>query len=509
MSATPPLCDAPLARRGAPAEAAPARWVLLTTILASSMAFVDGSVVNVGLPAIQAGLRADPAALQWVVNAYLLPLGALLLLGGAAGDRLGRKAVFIAGIAAFGAASALCAAAWNLPVLITARAVQGVAAAFVLPNSLAILGTAFSGAARGRAIGIWAAAGAAIGAAGPLIGGWLIDVFGWRTVFVVNLPLAALSLAMAAAFLRETRSTAPEARLDLWGSTLATAGLGAVTYALTVASGSAGWTAAAWAALVSGLVLMVWFVKVEGARGAHAAMPLALFSSPTFVGLTALTLLVYGALGALLLLIPYVLIEGAHFSATAAGAALLPAPLVIAALSPAAGTLAGRFGARRLLAAGSALVGCGFLVLLLERADSGYWSVIFPSLLLVAVGMSAVAAPLTTAVLSAAGPGSAGAASGLNSAVSRVGGTFAVALLGGILGERRPCSCWRHSTPPPSPRPWLVSPPLPSQYYWSGTRARCTDPRCAGRQTPAPSRGRACCRCRTPRQLRPPRTAHP
>ncbi len=190
----------PPQRAPAPVTAAPG-WVLWTTILASSMAFVDGSVVNVGLPAIRAGLGADPAALQWVINAYLLPLGALLLLGGAAGDRLGRKAVFIAGIAGFGLSSALCAAAWNLPVLIGARAVQGIAAAFVLPNSLAILGTSFTGAARGRAIGIWAAAaGAAVGAAGPLLGGLLIDAFGWRTVFMVNLPLAALSLAFAFAF---------------------------------------------------------------------------------------------------------------------------------------------------------------------------------------------------------------------------------------------------------------------------------------------------------------------
>ena len=435
MSATPPHCDTPLATARRPQQTAHARWVLWTTILASSMAFVDGSVVNVGLPAIQAGLHADPAALQWVINAYLLPLGALLLLGGAAGDRLGRKAVFIAGIAAFGAASAVCAAAWNLPVLLLARAVQGVAAAFVLPNSLAILGTSFSEAARGRAIGFWAAAGAAVGAAGPMIGGWLIDAFGWRTVFMINLPLAALALAMAAVFVREAPPAARQARLDLWGSTLATLGLGAVTWALTVASGSAGWTGAAGVLLLAGLALLAAFLKVEAARGEHAAMPLALFSSSTFVGLTVLTLLVYGALGALLLLIPYVLIEGSHFSATAAGAALLPAPLVIAVLSPAAGALAGRLGARRLLVGGSLLVALGFLVLLLERADSGYWPVIFPSLLLVAVGMSAVAAPLTTAVLAAAGPGSAGAASGLNSAVSRVGGTFAVALLGGILGS--------------------------------------------------------------------------
>ncbi len=435
MNAIPPHCDTPLAA-GRPQDPERfSRWVLWTTILASSMAFVDGSVVNVGLPAIQAGLRADPAALQWVINAYLLPLGALLLLGGAAGDRLGRKAVFIAGVAAFGAASALCAVAWNLPVLLFARTVQGVAAAFVLPNSLAILGTSFAGAARGRAIGFWAAAGAAVGAAGPMIGGWLIDVFGWRTVFMINLPLAALSLVMAAVFVRERHAGPARTRLDLLGSVLATAALGALTWALTVASGEAGWTPAAVLVLLAGVVLLAGFVRVEAARGEHAAMPLSLFSSRTFVGLTVLTLLVYGALGALLLLIPYVLIEGSHFSATAAGAALLPAPLVIALLSPAAGALAGRTGARGLLTVGSLLVGCGFLVLLAERADSGYWPVIFPSLLLVAVGMSAVAAPLTTAVLAAAGAGSAGAASGLNSAVSRVGGTFAVALLGGILGR--------------------------------------------------------------------------
>ena len=424
MTPAGPTAGAPVARR-----------VLWTTILASSMAFVDGSVVNVGLPAIQAGLKADPAALQWVINAYLLPLGALLLLGGAAGDRLGRKVVFVAGIAAFGLSSALCAAAWNLPVLLTARFVQGMAAAFVLPNSLAILGTAFTGSARGRAIGIWAAAGAAVGAAGPVLGGWLIDTFSWRTVFMINLPLAALSVGMAVAFVREPPKAAQQSHLDLWGSTLATAGLAAVTWALTVASGRAGWTTAALLVLLAGLVLLAWFVRVESARGAQAAMPLALFSSHTFVGLTVLTFLVYGALAALLLLIPYVLIESGHFSATAAGAALLPAPLVIALLSPTAGTLAGRMGSRRLLAGGSFVVGLGFLVLLLERVDSPYWAVIFPALLLVAFGMSAVAAPLTTAVLTAAGPGSSGAASGLNSSVSRIGGTFAVALLGGILGS--------------------------------------------------------------------------
>ncbi len=435
MNAPTPLPRrAPPPGMAAPADARFTRCVLWTTILASSMAFIDGSVVNVGLPAIRDGLNAEPAGLQWVINAYLLPLGALLLLGGAAGDRLGRKAVFITGIASFGGASALCAAAWNLPVLLAARTVQGIAAAFLLPNSLAILGTTFSGAARGRAIGIWAAAGAALGASGPMLGGWLIDSFGWRTVFMVNLPLAAASLGLALAFIREARPGVRHERLDLRGSTLATASLGALTWSLTVASGVAGWTRPAILALITGGALLVWFLKVEGSRGAHAAVPLGLFSSRTFVGLTALTFLVYGALGALLLLIPYVLIEGGHFSATAAGAALLPAPLIIAMLSPATGTLAGKLGARRLLAAGSLLVGMGFLVLLFERADTPYWYVIFPALLLIAVGMSAVAAPLTTAVLAAARADTAGAASGLNSAVSRIGATFAVALLGGTLG---------------------------------------------------------------------------
>lgn len=410
-----------------------ARWVLWTTILASSMAFVDGSVVNVGLPAIRAGLHADPAGLQWVINAYLLPLGALLLLGGAAGDRLGRKAVFIAGIAAFGGASALCAAAWNLPMLLSARIVQGTAAAFLLPNSLAILGTSFEGSTRGRAVGIWAAAGAAVGAGGPMLGGWLIDHLGWRMVFIVNLPLALAALAMALKFIPAPTGKTAAQRLDLSGSLLATCGLGALTWALTVASGGAGWTRAPLLAGIAGVVLLAWFLKVEAARGARAVMPLTLFSSASFVALSVLTFLVYGALGALLLLIPYLLIEASGFSAAAAGAALLPAPLVIAALSPLAGSLSARIGARRLLACGCVVVAAGFLVLLLQHQDSSYWAVIFPALLLVAIGMSGIAAPLTDAILGAAGADAAGAASGLNTAISRIGGTFAVALLGGVL----------------------------------------------------------------------------
>jgi EmrB/QacA subfamily drug resistance transporter len=408
--------------------------VLATTILASSLAFVDGSVVNVGLPAIQSGLKADAAALQWVINAYLLPLGALLLLGGAVGDRLGRKLTLIAGVAGFGAASALCAAAWSLPVLLAARALQGTASAFVLPNSLAILGVSFSGDARGRAIGIWAAAGAAVGAAGPVLGGWLIDHFGWRTVFLINLPLVAAAIALAVTAIDEPPRARGAHKLDLLGSAVVTLGLGLLVWALTEASGGAGWTAGVWATLTAGVVLLVVFVRVEARRGAAAAMPLSLFASRTFIGLNLLTLILYGALSALLVLIPFVLIEAGHLSGTAAGAALLPLPLIIALLSPRAGMLAERIGARPLLIAGSLVVAAGFLVLAVAPGHGGYWRAVFPCLLLVSAGMSAVAAPLTTAVLGSAGPAAAGAASGFNSAVSRLGGTFATALMGGIFG---------------------------------------------------------------------------
>jgi EmrB/QacA subfamily drug resistance transporter len=408
--------------------------VLATTILASSLAFVDGSVVNVGLPAIQSGLKADAAALQWVINAYLLPLSALLLLGGAVGDRLGRKLTLIAGVAVFGLASALCAAAWSLPVLLAARALQGTAAAFVLPNSLAILGVSFSGDARGRAIGVWAAAGAAVGAVGPVLGGWLIDQFGWRTIFLINLPLVAAAIALAIAAIAEPPAAHAAHKLDLLGSALVTLGLGFLVWALTEASGGGGWTSGVWATLVAGVVLLVVFVRVEARRGAAAAMPLALFGSRSFIGLNLLTLILYGALSALFVLIPFVLIEAGHLSGTAAGAALLPLPVIVALLSPSAGTLAERLGARPLLIAGSLVVAVGFLVLTVAPVRGGYWTAVFPSLLLVSLGMSAVAAPLTTAVLGAAGPAEAGAASGFNSAVSRLGGTFATALMGGIFG---------------------------------------------------------------------------
>jgi EmrB/QacA subfamily drug resistance transporter len=409
--------------------------VLTTSILASSLAFVDGSVVNVGLSAIRSSFDANSEALQWVINGYLLPLTALLLLGGAMGDRFGRKRLLIVGIAIFALASALCAAAPNISLLLFGRAIEGIGAAILLPNSLAILGDAFAGAQRGRAIGIWAAMGAMIGAVGPVLGGWLIDVVGWRAIFLVNLPLAVAAIALAWAFVEDEPVGAKRAPLDALGGVLATLGLGALTWGLTIGSGHAGWTADAAAGVVAGIILMLGFIWLEGMRGERAMMPLALFGSRMFVGLTLLTFFLYGALGGLFILLPYLLIVSAHYSATAAGAALLPFPLIVAVASPLMGGLAGRIGPRWPLAIGSLVVACGFcLMLRIDGGGSRYWTSVFPAIFVVSLGMSGAVAPLTTAVLASVDAAHTGSASGLNSAVSRAGGLITTALLGAVLG---------------------------------------------------------------------------
>ncbi len=322
-------CDAACAG-GPPQQGATQhpKWVLATTILASSLAFVDGSVVNVGLPALGASLKAGAGDLQWVINAYLLPLSALLLLGGAAGDRFGRVRLLVAGTSLFGVASVACELAPSLDWLLVGRGLQGVGAAMLMPNSLAILGASFSGEARGRAIGIWASMGAVMGAGGPVLGGWLIDTVGWRAIFLINLPLAIGAVLLALLFVKEVDRDKAAGALDLAGGLMATASLGAMTWALTVGSGAVGWSPIAITTLVAGIALILAFLLVEKTRGDAAMMPLALFGSSSFIGLTVLTFLLYGALGALLVLIPYVLIQAAGYSGAAAGAALLPFALV-------------------------------------------------------------------------------------------------------------------------------------------------------------------------------------
>jgi len=425
--------DACTAESASSSRCAHPALVLTTCILASSLAFVDGSVVNVGLPAIGRSLQGGAADLQWIVNAYLLPLSALLLLGGALGDRFGRRGILIFGVALFGVGSAGCAAAPGVTSLLAARALQGVGAALLLPNSLAILGSAFSGEARGRAIGTWSASSAAAAALGPVLGGWIIDTIGWRAIFLLNLPLAVGAIVLAALFVREREREANSAQLDFAGALLASLALGALTWGLTVGSGHAGWSAVTLAAVGIGTVLLCAFLWVEHARGDAAMMPLALFTSSDYAGLTILTALLYGALGALLVLVPYILIQGMGFSGTAAGAALVPFPVVLALSSRTMGGIAGRIGSRLPLSIGPMIVGAGFLLLLRVGEDSNYWNAILPAILVISLGMAGAVAPLTTAVLTSVDPRHMGSASGLNSAVARTGGLIATALLGSVF----------------------------------------------------------------------------
>lgn len=405
--------------------------VIATTILASSLAFIDGSIVNVGLPAIGANFHADASQLQWVVNAYLLPLSALLLLGGAAGDRFGRRRLLIAGVALFALASLACAVAPDLTWLLAARFIQGASAAMLMPNSLAILGQTFSGEAKGRAIGIWAATGAAAGAIGPVLGGWLIDTGSWRYAFLVNLPLAAAAIWLAVISVPADCDEKSDS-LDGIGALLATLGLGFATWALTEGAGH-GWSSLTLAVMALAVLTLIAFVWTEHRLGDKAMMPLVLFGSPSFVGLTLLTFLLYGALGGLFVLMPFVLITAGGYSATEAGAALLPLPLILAVASPAAGAFAGRIGPRWPLIIGPLVVALGFLLAIRMGEAHSYWRDVMPAIIVIALGMAGAVAPLTTAVLMSVDQYHVGAASGLNSAVARTGGLVATALIGPVL----------------------------------------------------------------------------
>ena len=428
-----PHCDrAAVHARADPVRATHPRLVLATCILASSLAFVDGSVVNVALPEIGRSLAAPAGGLQWVVNGYLLPLSALLLLGGAAGDRWGRRPLLLAGILVFGIASLGCALAPGLPTLVMARLIQGCGAAMLMPTSLAVLGDTFSGEARGRAIGIWAATGAIAGAVGPVLGGVLVDAVGWRAVFLINLPLAAAALFLATRAVPATTAETGQ-KLDITGALLVTAGLGLLSWGLTEGSGPAGWSTPAVSGMAVGLVALLLFLVAEGRRGDAAMMPVAMFGSRTFSGLTLLTLLVYGALGGLFVLLPFLLIQAGGYSASMAGAALLPLPALLAVVSPLAGSLAGRIGPRLPLTIGPAIVAAGFLMMLRITPAVSYWTEVLPALLVVSIGLAGAVAPLTSAVLGSVGSGHTGSASGLNSAVARTGGLVATALIGPVL----------------------------------------------------------------------------
>jgi len=411
-------------------------WLILATcILASSLAFIDGSVLNVALPAIGRSFHAATAEVQWVINAFTLPLTALLLLGGAAGDLYGRRRVMLWGIVLFTAASLLCAAAPSLAVFLGGRALQGLGAALLMPNSLAILSASFAGEAKGRAVGTWAAVGAISGAVAPMLGGWLVDGPGWPFIFLLNLPIAAGAILLGWLYVPESDNE-QRPPPDWLGALLGTLALGALTWGLTAWAAGGRLDDITAASLGAGAALAIAFLWAEHRRGREAMVPLAMFGARAFVGLTIFTFLLYGALGGLMLLLPYVLIEGAHYPAATAGAALLPLPIVIAIGSPLMGKLAGRIGPRWPLSLGPLLVAGGFALMLTVDAEARYWSSVLPAILLISAGMAIAVAPLTTAVLSAIEDSHVGTASGLNSAVARGGGLIAVALLGIVLGRQ-------------------------------------------------------------------------
>ena len=405
-------------------------------MMASSLSFIDGSVTNVALPAIGSDLHADAGHLPWVINAYLLPLSALLLIGGAAGDHFGRRRMLIAGIVLFAAASLGCALAPNLELLLAARGLQGVGAAILLPNSLGILGSSFEGEARGRAVGTWAAAGAIASAIGPPLGGWLVETIGWPAIFYLNLPVAAAAVAIAVLFVDESAESSE--RLDWRGAALATVALGLLTWGLTLWSSKHAVSPASLGGLVVGLLLFLLFLRAEKQLGERAMMPLSLFGSRPFVGLTVLTFLLYGALGGLLVLLPYLLIVGGDYSPTQAGLALLPFSIVIGGASRLTGRLAERIGPRWPLTAGPILTGLGFALMLRADPAASYWTSILPGVLVIAAGMALAVAPLTTAVLSSVDEKHTGTASGFNSAVARGGGLIATALGGAVLAMTGP-----------------------------------------------------------------------
>ena len=420
--------------RGGSATRSDRRWTLVACVLASSLSFVEGSVLSVALPAIRASYGAGAQEVQWVVNAYLLPLSALLLLGGALGDHFGRKRLLLIGTSIFAITSLVCALAPSLPVLLGARAAQGVGAALLLPNSLALLNAAFQGEKRGRAVGIWAAAGAAAAAIAPLIGGWLVGSVGWPAIFYINLPLALGAILIAMRFVEESRE-AGAGRTDYAGALLATAGLGGLTYALTLWSATRHFTGEAAIAIAIGALTLAGFLWNEHHRGSRAMMPIGLFKSRCFSGLNLLTFLLYGAFAAGMLLIPYVLITSGGYSPVQAGLAMLPLPILMTSLSPTMGSLAAQIGPRIPLTVGPAVVAVGMVLSRLATPDGSYWTGVFPMILVMATGMTIAVAPLTSSVLGSVEEQHVAMASGFNSAVARTGGLIATALLGSVLSS--------------------------------------------------------------------------
>jgi EmrB/QacA subfamily drug resistance transporter len=407
------------------------RWVLAAAVLGSGMAMLDGTVVNIALRDIGQDLGASIAQLQWVANAYLLSLASLILVGGSLGDHFGRRRVFMLGVAWFSLASIVCGVAQSPGQLIAARLVQGVGAALLTPGSLAMIQGSFRPSDRGHVIGQWAGLGGIAAAIGPLLGGWIIDNASWRWIFLINAPIAVAVLLVAARHVPESRDPEAARSFDLLGAGLGALGLGGATYALIEAGTAA--PATVLAAAVVGCASLVLFVVFER-RHHDALVPMHLFASRTFSVANLLTLLVYGALGAMLFFLVLQLQVVTGWSPLEAGLATVPLTLVMLVFSSRAGALAARIGPRVPLSLGPVLCGVGALLLRQVGAGTGYLTGVLPGMLVFSAGLVLLVAPLTSSVLAAAPDRFAGIASGINNAVARTGSLLAVSALPALVG---------------------------------------------------------------------------
>lgn len=414
-------------RYGTPAG----RWVLVATIIGSGIASLDATVVNVALPTIGRHFGAGVSGLQWVITGYLITLSALILLGGRLGDLFGRKRVFLVGVVWFSVASLLSGVAVNLPMLIFARALQGLGGALLVPGSLAIIEASFAPEDRGRAIGAWSGLGGVATAIGPFVGGWLVSAVSWRLIFLLNLPLAAAVL-LASREVPETSDATADRHLDILGAGLVVVGLAGVTYGLITAP-EPGKAAVAWVSAVIGVVGLVCFVVVER-RSRHPMLPPTIFSSRQFTAANLVTFVVYAALGGIFFLLAVDLQEALKFSPTAAGGALFPVTIIMLLFSSRAGHLGQRIGPRLPMTVGPLVVTAGMVLMLRITPGGHYVRDVLPAVIVFGLGLSLTVAPLTATVLAAADDNEAGVASGVNNAVARAAGLLAVAVLPALAG---------------------------------------------------------------------------